>query len=253
MDSDNKVQFQANKELNDKDLELIVLFLENRHKSGGGDISEYYLNDTKRLLTVTFADEDARERVKAKKSLVFKEITLRVIQEFNPNACEKYNNMLIMTNLSNDVDQLAIELYAEHLVQNNEIKSVNKSVVLNGNTYYIEFKKPFEIAKVNERHAKKSSLFGNVIKLFEAYKMNSVIGKFEDEKNQPKLDFLELHFTNAKKSAIDEYLMLHKLDEKFYVLRLNSYDDVKNVLGRKHEIQKNNLILEEYYNPALID
>lgn len=62
-DSANRVEFFSNKEINDDDLSLLMLYLENKRVSGGGDTSSFTIDSSKRRLTVVYLNSEAKDRI----------------------------------------------------------------------------------------------------------------------------------------------------------------------------------------------
>ena len=61
---DNRVEFFSNKPiLDDNDLDMLLLYAENRRRSGGGETISYALDLSRRHLTVTYRDASSKEEV----------------------------------------------------------------------------------------------------------------------------------------------------------------------------------------------
>ena len=76
---DNKrVQFEINRRLDPKDLDILSLYLENKKQSGGGDILKLEEDvETGKVLTVIYEEADVQARVLAKKFFKFQNYILR--------------------------------------------------------------------------------------------------------------------------------------------------------------------------------
>lgn len=61
--STSPVEFFSNKEITDEDLNILMLYLENRRVAGGGDSSSYRLDASRRRLTVEYVDPEAKRRI----------------------------------------------------------------------------------------------------------------------------------------------------------------------------------------------
>lgn len=57
------VEFFSNKEITDEDLNMLMLYLENRRVAGGGDSSSHTLDASRRRLTVVYVDPEAKRRI----------------------------------------------------------------------------------------------------------------------------------------------------------------------------------------------
>lgn len=61
---DNRVEFFANKPIvDDNDLDMLLLYAENKRRSGGGETISYALDPSRRHLTVTYRDSSSKEEV----------------------------------------------------------------------------------------------------------------------------------------------------------------------------------------------
>lgn len=64
----NRVEFLSDKPIENDQMDVILLFLESRKRSGGGEILAYTLDEsTKRRLMVTYKSAESKENVMAKK------------------------------------------------------------------------------------------------------------------------------------------------------------------------------------------
>ena len=64
---DKRVEFYSNKPILDKDLSNVLLFMENRKASGGGDSISHSLDESRRFLTVQYENLNSKKRVLEKK------------------------------------------------------------------------------------------------------------------------------------------------------------------------------------------
>lgn len=60
---ETRVEFYSNRAINDDDLQMLMLYVENRKASGGGDTIAYSLDDSRRILTVQYENNAAKKRV----------------------------------------------------------------------------------------------------------------------------------------------------------------------------------------------
>lgn len=63
MHENQKVEFFSNYEISDEDRDILMLYLENKRNSGGGEALDYSVDSTRRRLTVIYKDVDAKKRV----------------------------------------------------------------------------------------------------------------------------------------------------------------------------------------------
>lgn len=62
-EEDTRVEFFSNKAINESDLEYLLLCVESRRKSGGGDFDSYELDNSRRHLTVKYREKETKRRV----------------------------------------------------------------------------------------------------------------------------------------------------------------------------------------------
>lgn len=84
-DDVDQVEFFLNKKISDEDLDILMLYLENKRKSGGSDTSSFSVDLSRRRLTVVYLDADAKKRVlerQVKKSINFISYYLACVLKF---------------------------------------------------------------------------------------------------------------------------------------------------------------------------
>ena len=246
---DTIIEFQIDKAIKELDLESLILYMESK-RSGGGKIVDHKLDETKQKLTIKFLENQVKENFLKKKDLHFRGFILTPIQTLSKDQCRKNDRILMFGNFKNGIENLAIELYAEHIVRNNSVIGISPSVIFQ-NEYFIEFESTVDFDSVQLRQIKTPKLFGSIITISETFQTNSVIGKFKNN-NEDCLELdhvlsnLELHFTNKNRSGIDSYAELKVLKDFSFLIRLNDSKSVENVMKKQHVILKNAFILEEY-------
>jgi hypothetical protein len=262
---DNKeIEFHFSNPIDLNDLDVVILFLENSKKSGGGDIEKYQLDNTKQVLEVLYKSKNVRKRVLERHNLNFMSYNIEVMEPFHFNQLETDNCILILKNLGSDLDEDIIKLYAENLIDNdlseseqnenqrNDIESLSHSKIF-ADTHYIKYKFNFNWDYVLSRYRRRPSLYGRQIQLLPAMKSHTVIVAPADKSVEIKeLGILAMHFSNKKRSGVSSY---RKIQERgsYVLLVLNNENDAKSVINRKHEIAKKEFIVEYMYNLELID
>jgi hypothetical protein len=249
---DNWVEIQITppiKKENSDDLEVILLFLQNKRRSDGGDLEEYRLNDNKSTLTVLYKDNEAKTRVLARRVFTFGDYTLVASEPFSETLQKVNHKVLILRNISN-TDHLFITLYAENIVPDNEIVEISTSKIF-PETFYIKFENDFDYSTVEERHQKRSVFRNRTIQILKAYQTKSIVC-VQDNRQEILYDLIDLHFTNKKRSGVDSYFSI-KEKKPFVIIQFETDDQVNAVLSRKHDLCKQELLVENNYNLNLIE
>jgi hypothetical protein len=242
-DLDTIIEFQIDKKIDELDLESLILYLESK-RSGGGDIVEHKLDETKQKLTVKFLEKEIKENLLKKNDLAFRGFRLTPISK---DKCAKNEKILLFGNFKDGIDKLAIELYAEHIVRNNSVVAILPSIIFQ-NEYYITFESKIDFNSVQMLHKRTPKLLGSLITISQTFQTNSVIGKFinnEEYLEEEVLSNLELHFTNKNRSGIDSYAEMKVLNKFLYLICLNDSKSVENVMKKEHVILRKKFILEE--------
>lgn len=64
LNEDNRVEFFSNKPIADEnDLDVVMMFLENERRSGGGDVISHSLDPSRRHLLVTYRYSKSKKEV----------------------------------------------------------------------------------------------------------------------------------------------------------------------------------------------
>jgi len=104
---DTIIEFQIDKKIDELDLESLVLYLESK-RSGGGDIVEHKLDETKQKLTVKFLEKEIKENLLKKNDLVFRGFCLTSIQLLSIDKCAKNEKILLFGNFKDGIDKLSM-------------------------------------------------------------------------------------------------------------------------------------------------
>lgn len=252
----NQVIFDIRPKLIDPiiDLELILLYVQNKKRSGGGDIKEYNLENNNSTLSVIFEDPNSKKLILQRNTLV---APLRymlyprdpLIQDTS-HLIEKH--MLIFKNIKLPTDETVLQMYIENLVQDNDIISHVQSKIFK-DTIYVKFLKEIDFKRVKERHERRPKLKDTFIEVFQAFKTNSIVSILSTFDKQSSHDLLDLHFTNPKRSASDSYISLEQKGP-FIIVKFEDEEKRNKVLSKKDQkIGKAELILEQLYNEELLD
>jgi hypothetical protein len=104
---DSIIEFQIDKKIDELDLESLVLYLESK-RSGGCDIVEHKLDETKQKLTVKFLEKEIKENLLKKNDLVFRGFRLTSIQLLSKDKCAKNEKILLFGNFKDGIDKLSM-------------------------------------------------------------------------------------------------------------------------------------------------
>ena len=241
------VEFFSSKPIEPNDLEIILLFLENSKKSGGGDFSEYILDPSRHLLILKYENTRAKSRVLSKKTLTFQQFKLIASEPFDEKSFKIDDKTVILTNVSEKMNAEAVTLFAENLVVNdeeaNDVESVSKSIFFS-NVYFVTFKMSYNHEKIIKRLARKSTMFDQTINLLQGYSTRSILVKKVDRTGQPLVEeFVELYFSNKKRCGVDTYLSMRER-HPFWLITFEDQASVEEILKKKHSISQQELLVE---------
>ncbi|RNA30522.1 hypothetical protein BpHYR1_029222 [Brachionus plicatilis] len=261
----NCVTFEFFPDLEEDDFDLLLLFLENKRQSGGGDISNvndlaYSSVERRRILKISYENSQVAHRVISKKFLKFKNYHIRSL----PGSVSSYKsetqnilpNKLIIQNISvndND-DESIVEMYAEYLAPENEVIHLQKSS-LSPDTFLVTFKDELNKDVVNARFSKKKIFRSKEINLVDSFGTNSFL------------------IFNQKKQFTDFGHLIEKLNSEVanaedlqdYFMEFNSYSilvqfDSEKLLNDLFDFFKFylksinvDLLIEKVFNFALIE
>lgn len=253
--NDNRVDFSISPAVVDKDdLELIVLLIQNSNRTGGGEIlnDHYSVNEEKTSISVTYVNNESKKNILNNRKFDFKNYSITAHEPFDEPQFEKHKNILIIYNIdiTQDYDHTIVMIYAENLVPNNPIKFLVTSKLFK-NTHYVTFRDPYDFKNVLQRHQRRPKIKQEKTEVLQAFITNSVIGVLEDL-SEKRNDILDFHFTNKNKSSVDKYVEI-QARKPFTIIQFYNQQQIDSVLAQTHIFNKVNFIVENYYNPKLID
>ena len=253
--NNNQVDFSISPAVNDSDdLELIALLMQNFKRSGGGAIlnDQYSVNKTNTIISLTYVDSACKNNVLNKRKFDFKHYSITAHEPFDESQFEKHKNILVIYNIdiTGDNDNTIVMIYAENLVPNNPIQFLVTSKMFK-NTHYVTFRDAYDFKNVLQRHQRRPKINQAKTEVLQAFILNSVIGVLEDL-SEKSYDILDLYFTNRNKSGVDKYVSINER-KPFKIIQFYNQQQIDSVLARTHTFNKVNFIVENYYNPKLID
>jgi hypothetical protein len=252
LDSDTVIEFYSTKSIDPKDLESIILFLENPKRSGGSDIVDYNLSPNGHLLKVKYEKSLAKQRVFEKRKHEYKSYKLIAHNSFKQSNFNLNDKMIILQNIPSQTDHELIRLYGEYLVINdnelNDVEDITKSNLFK-DTFYIKFKLKYDSDKLKER-LKRRKFCNRLIEFMETYNTKTILVKLFDLNNQPiDYEFVELYFDSKK---CGPFTSIRQVDP-FVCISYESEEMVKKILESSHTISKRELQTEYLYNFDLLN
>ena len=167
---------KPNKPIEDIDVDVIIMYLENKNKSNGGEILNHEYNKITNSLNVIYEAKTSKVGVLSKKvhklldyilvssELVQSKNDLKKIEQLKT----KLPNIIVLSNIDSNEDMSILTLYAEYLVPDNEIIEVKVSKFFK-NSYMIEFKEEVNFEQVLKRYFKRTTLRNQSVKLYQAF------------------------------------------------------------------------------------
>jgi hypothetical protein len=271
------VTFRSSIPIKPEDLDYLVMFLESKKQSGGGDITHTSRLDS-RTLRVVYESRDACDRVLKKRFLRFKNYLLVTsIFDRNNNASsadvaslmtrtfELEPRTLIIRNLNifdenGKQDAETIKLYGEHLVaETNNVVGMEFPFWLT-DTVYVSYENAIDRALLKQRYEKKPTVRQRRIELYGAFVTNTFI-VFNTEKSPAKK-----HSSSMVKSKIVNVIRESKKDDSdeicYFIECSNNYillefgDEVEEELIFSLRMClvniDDNLVIEALYNFELL-
>ena len=215
-----------------EDYDFLVLFLESRKQSGGGDIRQIRQIDPRRL-TVVYESAEVAVRVLVQRFLTFKKYLLRSSVFEHATQPANYAKLMKQTfklnpsgiivrdlKTSDEVDDTSVRLYAEHLVpdDNNDVVAIQKTH-LAPDTFFIVYKSNLNRDAVLQRHAKKPIIREKRIEIMDAFITHSLVVFAKTAKTQ---EFNALDVKNRIVSIIRNKIKTDNHTSLFYFVELTT-------------------------------
>lgn len=265
--SDNMVLFEIYPDLKEEDFDLLIMYLESKKQSGGGDIINienltFDSLQSKRSFRIAYQDPEAKERVLSKKFFKFKNYDLK---SYQPNILgykhDKYDlnkSKLIIKDIlvqdNSDEDDSIVQMYAEHLAPDNEITHIQKSNLF-ANTFYITYKDELDKDQLKCRYNKKPKLRNKQINLLDSFETKSFLIASNSKQTNAK------DFEKIKSKIIEEIEKrepvnyFFDLNDKFILFQIQN-EMLLNDLADSVRLSLKNLgegfVLELVYNFELL-
>lgn len=251
--------------LKEDDFDLLILFLESKRQSGGGDISNVddltFANvKNGKMLKICYEDCQVAQRVVFKKFLKFKNYRIRSlpgsISSFKSETFDILANKLIIQNIcaDSDDDESIVEMYADYLDPFNEIIHLEKSN-LSSNTFIVTFKDELNRESLNVRFNKKRILRKKEIFLMDSFNTKSFL-IFSPKKQETDFGHLiqKLNSELANSENSNEYFI--ELNAYSFMVQFNDeklFNEIFNIFKFYLKSINLDLIIERVYNFVLVE
>lgn len=237
---DNQVLLRLDKPIENDELDIILMYLENKNKSNGGNIINHEYDKTNQTLNLTYETQASKNGVLNKKFHKILEYSLFAsehvkskndLMKIGVDKQQKKNfKAIILSNILSNEDSSLLTLYAEYLVPDNEIIEVKSSKIFK-DTFIIEFKEEVNYEQVLKRYLKRSSLRNQPVKLYQANETNSYFIQNPFDLQQQNLKTSDSFFVYIETMKVhlainsNEMMINNAALEKFY-----SFEQLRDLL-----------------------
>ncbi|XP_072788080.1 protein mono-ADP-ribosyltransferase PARP14 isoform X2 [Taeniopygia guttata] len=238
------------KEIEDKILEV---YFENKRKSGGGTIESYVKKDDR--VIITFQNEqDAQEVLQRKHGLSKIDLIVKPWQvETSQESCQVENSegsllptAVVLGNVKDTIKDCMLIMLVENVSGLSEedgdfsvemIPELSAAVVtFTGNTDAEEFAK-----KLNQNHrARKQNITAWCLEQTKSVRAENI------PPNTPS-HYITVYFENEKYGGAQIVDVQQLPDEDAAIITFGDYKDVKNILAKKHSLNKTPIFVYPYY------
>ncbi len=250
MDKTNQVTFDINVPINSEDLDVIELFLSNKNQAGpNSDFIHFSHTADRKQLNVIYENQSAKQVVIAKKFFTYKHYFIRASETGYRNEILSIDPKVIV--LSNIDTKAKSELFAEYLLPDNPIASVQMSKFF-AKTAYIIYRGFIDHSLLEKRYIKKHAQLKTSIQYLKAFQTSTILISSKSSVSTCELmDKLsaDIHARLGAKPNIflDQFC-------GFLICQFNSDLDSSKFLELTSEyLNENSLISEYLYNFDLIN
>lgn len=265
INSSNCVTFEIFPRLKEEEFDLLILFLESKRQSGGGDILDaenltYSNLEDGKLLKIWYQNSQTAQRVISRKFLKFKHYYIRTLSgsasSFKNESYQIIANKLIIQNVSknNENDEFIVEMFAEYLAPENEVINL-LNLELSTDSYLVTFKDDLKKETIFTRLNKIKNLNNRKINLMDAFNANTLI-VFSQKKVPTNFDHL-IEKLNSQLANTEDYhghfieynsfsMLVQFHDEKLF----NQMFDFFNLYLKSTSLE---LLIEKVFNFNLVE
>ncbi|OWK60409.1 Poly [ADP-ribose] polymerase 14 [Lonchura striata] len=233
--------------------EILEVYFENKRKSGGGTIESYVKKDDR--VIITFQNEqDAQEVLQRKHCLSKIDLIVKPWQvETSQESCQVENSegsllptAVVLGNVKDTIKDCMLIMLVENVSGLSEedgdfsvemIPELSAAVVtFTGNTDAEEFAK-----KLNQNHrARKQNITAWCLEQTKSVRAENI------PPNTPS-HYITVYFENEKYGGAQVVDVQQLPDEDAAIIRFGDYKDVKNILAKKHSLNKTPIFVYPYY------
>ncbi|XP_068051388.1 protein mono-ADP-ribosyltransferase PARP14-like [Anomalospiza imberbis] len=233
--------------------EILEVYFENKRKSGGGHIESYVKKDDQ--VIITFQNEqDAQEVLQRKHHLSKIDLVVKPWQvETSQESCQVENSegsllpaAVVLENVKDTVKDCMLIMLVENVSGLSEedgdfsvemIPELSAAVVtFTGNSDAEEFAK-----KLNENHrARKQNITAWCLEQTKSVRAENI------PPNTPS-HYITVYFENEKYGGAQTVDVQQLPDEDAAIITFGDHKDVKNILAKKHSLNKTPIFVYPYY------
>ena len=229
-ETENFVEINSDRSISPEDLDAVLILFENEEASGGCDILEHELSQSRCKLILKYKSETAKKRVLEKQYISYKKYRFQVTEPFEINNAQKDSRTIVLANLPPDQDISLIQMLAENLSSQNSVEKIVKSSVF-ANTFYVTYKNEVDLDRVQSRLARRPKLQNQSIVVYQAHTTYTIILKPKNKRDIKTLLDIKFKFKSIR-SCDSFYLVQFSSEES-----LNSSVDLIEKLNRSFTLE----------------
>ncbi|XP_072026036.1 protein mono-ADP-ribosyltransferase PARP14-like [Amphiura filiformis] len=223
--------------------DMLLMYFENKRRSGGGDIDDIEMDQRKTRATITFAEQTVIDRV-VKKSHKLDGVQLTVIEKQAQPPRPIDNHRILLKGIPEDVTQETLMLYIE-----NRTDIDDQPQIVYGEqpgTIMLCYEQEIQdidsvIKQFDKRKLKKSKVSAEQVKATDGVLV-------QDLKADTSRDMIELYFENHRKSGggpVSDVEMNE--DENTAFVTFEDWKIVNRVTSRTHNLSGQRLTVTAHY------
>ena len=180
MESNNEILLELDRTVNELDLDVLILFFENKKKSGGGDSVSAELMPNKRSIKIVYEESQAKKAVFDRKIFKFESYLIRasVSCGYKNEEHELDEFKIIFKNIDKNENKEIVKMYAENLQPDNEVYEICQFETFE-DVFQIAYKNKINKEQLDKRNTKRPTLRNKKVVIVNAYKLKSIIFKVE--------------------------------------------------------------------------
>jgi hypothetical protein len=259
----SEILFQSVVDIKQDDFDYLIMFLESRRQSGGGDMKKTEKLNSKEF-RVEYEMADAAARILERRFFKFKNYEIRAKKIGDGSDSDKSLNKdkLVIKNLSANDDyekqnhESIVRLYADHLSPDNEILQVEKSTFL-VDTFYVTYEKELDMDLVKKRYEKKSLIRQQKIELFDSFNIKTLLvwsRNLNNNEEPIKSEIIREKISSLIRQTSDDSQFFIDQTDKYILIEFSEAfrPELKNLLQTNLTNLSANLLVENLHNFDLL-